>query len=230
MNRPGFADAVELAAPSREIETQAAGEAAGGPYARLGKRALDVTLILLAAPFVLPLIALLAVLVALDGGPAFYGQTRLGRGGRRFTCWKLRSMAVDADARLEALLAEDPRAAAEWARCQKLRRDPRVTRLGRWLRAVSFDELPQLWNVLTGEMSLVGPRPMTPDQAPIYPGQAYYALRPGITGPWQVGERHEGAFAGRAAHDAAYLRELSFFTDLKLLARTVTVVLRGQGA
>lgn len=223
--KPGFAHAAESVAAPRARRAPAE-----GIYARRGKRALDLALTLLAAPFVLPLVALLAALVALDGGPAFYGQARLGRGGRVFTCWKLRSMAVDAEARLATLLAEDPAAAAEWARCQKLRRDPRVTPIGRFLRAASLDELPQLWNVVTGEMSLVGPRPMTPEQAPLYPGRAYFEMRPGITGPWQVSERHKGAFAGRATHDAAYLRELSLATDLRLLARTVTVVLRGQGA
>jgi exopolysaccharide production protein ExoY len=194
------------------------------------KRGLDLALVLIAAPFLAPLLAALAALAAWDGGPALYGQARVGRGGRRFTCWKFRTMVPDAEARLAALLAADPDAAAEWARCQKLRRDPRVTRTGRWLRAASLDELPQLWNVLTGEMSLVGPRPMTPAQEPIYPGTAYYRLRPGITGFWQVSERHEGAFAGRAVHDARYADEVSLATDLTLLWRTAAVVLRGGGA
>ena len=228
MNRQGFAETLDLAAPAPAERAER--DLAAGLYARRGKRALDTVLILLAAPFVLPVVALLALLVALDGGPAFYGQTRLGKGGRPFTCWKLRSMAVDAAARLAALLAEDPAAAAEWARSQKLSRDPRITPLGRRLRAVSFDELPQLWNVLRGEMALVGPRPMTPEQAPIYPGRAYFAVRPGLTGPWQVSERHESAFAGRAGYDAAYVRDLSLASDIRLLARTVGVVLRGQGA
>jgi exopolysaccharide production protein ExoY len=203
-------------------------------YARRLKRGLDLALVLLAAPFVLPLIALLALLVALDGGPAFYGQVRVGRGGARFTCWKLRSMAVDADARLAALLEADPEAAAQWARCQKLRRDPRVTRLGRILRACSLDELPQLWNVFAGDMSLVGPRPMTPEQVSMYPAgpyrDAYCAVRPGLTGFWQVSERHEGAFTARAGFDARYVEEVSLTTDAALLARTVSVVLRGAGA
>jgi lipopolysaccharide/colanic/teichoic acid biosynthesis glycosyltransferase len=212
----------------------AARPAVQGFYARRLKRGLDLALVLLAAPFVLPLIALMALLVALDGGPAFYGQTRVGRGGARFTCWKLRSMAVDADARLAAVLQADPGAAAEWARCQKLRRDPRVTPLGRFLRACSLDELPQLWNVFTGDMSLVGPRPMTPEQVSMYPAgayrEAYCAVRPGLTGFWQVSERHEGAFAARAGFDSRYAEEVSPATDAALLARTVGVVLRGAGA
>ncbi|MEM6441360.1 MAG: sugar transferase [Pseudomonadota bacterium] len=212
----------------------AARPAVQGLYARRLKRGLDLALVGLAAPFVLPLIALLALLAALDGGPAFFGQTRVGRGGTRFTCWKLRSMAVDADARLSAVLKADPQAAAEWARCQKLRRDPRVTPLGRFLRACSLDELPQLWNVVLGDMSLVGPRPMTPEQAPMYPAGpyrgAYCALRPGLTGFWQVSERHEGAFTARAGFDSRYAEEVSFATDVALLARTVGVVLRGAGA
>ena len=201
-----------------------------GIYARRGKRALDLALLALGGPVALALVALLALLARLDGGPAFYSQTRVGRGGRRFACRKIRTMTPDADARLAALLAADPAAAVEWERRQKLSRDPRVTRLGRVLRATSLDELPQLWNVLTGEMSLVGPRPMTPEQEPMYPGAAYYRLRPGLTGPWQVSDRHASEFAGRAAHDARYAREVSLWTDLKLLARTVGVVLRGTGA
>ena len=213
------------------VETRPASQ---GLYARRFKRGLDLALVLLAAPFVLPLIGLLALLVALDGGPAVYGQTRVGKGGTRFTCWKLRSMAVDADARLGALLDADPEAAAQWARCQKLRRDPRTTPLGRVLRACSLDELPQLWNVFVGDMSLVGPRPMTPEQTPMYPvgayRAAYCAVRPGLTGIWQVSERHEGAFAARAEFDSRYVEEVSLGADLALLARTEDEVLRGAGA
>ena len=213
------------------VETRAdrADRALSGLYARRVKRALDVACVLLGAAAALPVILVAALLARLDGGPAFYGQARVGRGGRIFTCWKIRTMAVDADARLEALLAADPAAAAEWRERQKLSNDPRVTRLGRVLRATSLDELPQLWNVLVGDMSLVGPRPMTPAQRELYPGSAYYALRPGITGYWQVSERNGCAFAGRAAHDARYAREIGFLTDLGVLARTVGVVLRPTG-
>ena len=202
---------------------------ASGLYRRHVKRALDVVFVLLVAPFAAPLVALLAVLVARDGAPPIFGQTRIGRDGRRYTCWKLRSMVPDAEAKLAELLSTDEAAAEEWRVHQKLCRDPRVTPLGAWLRRTSLDELPQLWNVLAGEMSLVGPRPMTPDQQSIYPGAAYYALRPGITGPWQITERHDSAFAARAVHDTRYAQEVSLGLDLSILLRTAGVVIKGGG-
>lgn len=200
-----------------------------GSYRRVGKRALDIVLVLLAAPVVAPVIVLLALLVMCDGGAPFYSQDRIGRGGRRYRIWKLRSMVPDADARLAGYLAADPRAQAEWAHYQKLHADPRITQAGRFLRASSLDELPQLWNVLRGDMSLVGPRPMLPEQQRLYPGQAYYTLRPGITGPWQVSDRNRTSFADRAAYDDLYSREVSLGTDLGLLLATVRIVLRRTG-
>ncbi len=200
-----------------------------GLYRRAGKRALDLGLVLLAAPFVLLVMPLLALFVMRDGSLPFYHQDRIGHGGRRYRIWKLRTMVPDADARLAQLLATDPHALAEWKHCQKLRNDPRVTRTGQFLRATSLDELPQLWNVLRGEMSLVGPRPMLPEQQALYPGQAYYTLRPGITGPWQVSERNRSSFAERARFDDDYEHALSFATDLRLLIATLRVVLRRTG-
>lgn len=199
------------------------------PYARGLKRALDVALVLAAAPVVVPVVLVLALLVACDGGAPFYAQDRVGRGGRRFRMWKLRTMVVGAEDRLAAHLAADPAARAEWDRTQKLRDDPRVTPTGRLLRRTSLDELPQLWNVLTGDMSLVGPRPMMPCQQAMYPGEAYYRLRPGLTGPWQVSDRNAAAFADRARFDRDYEAALSLATDLRLLAATLRVVLRGTG-
>ena len=200
-----------------------------GTY-RLGvKRTIDVLSVLLSALVTLPLIAIMAFFVSLDGHSPFYSQKRVGRGGRIFTLWKLRSMVPDADARLEAHLAADPAARAEWNRTQKLKDDPRITRMWRFLRKSSADELPQLWNVLLGDMSLVGPRPMMPEQAPLYPGTAYYALRPGITGSWQVSARNESSFADRARFDNDYDRRVSLGTDLAILLATVRVVLRGTG-
>jgi lipopolysaccharide/colanic/teichoic acid biosynthesis glycosyltransferase len=203
--------------------------ATGGLYERQVKRWIDVLLILLAAPFVLPLVLVLALLVRRDGGPAFYVQDRVGLDGRIFRLWKLRTMEVDADARLAAHLAADPAMQAEWARTQKLRNDPRVTRIGRLLRKTSIDELPQLWNVFKGDMSLVGPRPMMPDQRALYPGRAYYRMRPGLTGPWQVSDRNKTSFASRAEFDAEYERRMSIGTDVAILFLTVWVVLRGTG-
>jgi lipopolysaccharide/colanic/teichoic acid biosynthesis glycosyltransferase len=202
---------------------------ASGLYARHLKRVFDITAVLLALPIVLPVILGLALLVRRDGGPAFYSQNRIGRNGRVFRFWKLRSMTVDAEGQLAAHLAADPAARDEWEHTQKLRDDPRVTPVGRILRKTSLDELPQLWNVLRGDMSLVGPRPIMPEQRDLYPGRAYFELRPGLTGFWQIGERNHAAFATRAAYDTQYARNLSLLTDLLVLLATVRVVLRGTG-
>lgn len=200
-----------------------------GLYRNGFKRLFDILAILLAAPVMLPLVLVLVLLVACTGGHPFYRQARVGRGGRIYTMWKLRTMQVGAEEALADHLAADPTARAEWNTTQKLRNDPRITRLGGFLRKSSLDELPQLWNVLRGDMSLVGPRPMLPDQQALYPGEVYYTLRPGITGVWQVSERNQSTFADRASFDTAYERDLSFPTDLRLLVATVGVVLRGTG-
>lgn len=193
------------------------------------KRVLDVVAVLAAAPIVLPVILLLALLVSLDGHSPIYRQERLGRGGRKFLLWKLRTMVPDADARLNQHLLEHPEARREWDAFQKLANDPRITPMGGFLRRSSLDELPQLWNVLRGDMSLVGPRPMMPQQRALYPGHAYFMLRPGLTGLWQVSERNGSTFAERADYDADYERSLSLATDVRVLAETVGVVLRGTG-
>ena len=200
-----------------------------GMYSNGAKRVFDITLILLALPVVIPIILLLALLVRRDGGPSFYSQLRVGKNGHLYTMWKLRSMILGADAKLEAHLDSDPAARAEWDITQKLKSDPRITRIGRFLRKSSLDELPQLWNVLIGDMSLVGPRPMMPDQQAIYPGKSYFALRPGITGNWQVSQRNQSTFADRAIFDDQYSRDLSFAMDTKLLLATVRVVLHATG-
>jgi exopolysaccharide production protein ExoY len=203
--------------------------AAFGIYRNGIKRAFDTLAILAALPVVLPIILALALLVMRDGAAPFYRQTRVGRGGRLYTMWKLRSMVDDAEAKLEDHLATDSSARREWDTTQKLKADPRITSFGRFLRKSSLDELPQLWNVLKGDMGLVGPRPMMPEQAPLYPGEAYYTLRPGITGLWQVSERNATTFADRAHYDARYEKDLSLANDLRILMTTVRVVLRGTG-
>jgi lipopolysaccharide/colanic/teichoic acid biosynthesis glycosyltransferase len=200
-----------------------------GIYRNAVKRPLDILLVLLGAPFVVPLVLVLAFFIALDGGRPFYHQDRVGKGGRNYRMWKLRSMEVGADEKLAAYLNGNPSARAEWDHSQKLRCDPRITRLGHILRRSSLDELPQLWNVLRGDMSLVGPRPMMPSQSVLYPGEAYFALRPGITGLWQVSARNESGFAARASYDSEYDRTLSFVTDVRILAATIRVVTRGTG-
>jgi exopolysaccharide production protein ExoY len=200
-----------------------------GPYRRGLKRVFDLCAVLAAAPVVVPLIGCMALAVALDGGRPFYTQARVGMGGRSFRMWKLRSMVRNADTLMEAHLATNPAARAEWDATQKLKDDPRITRLGRFLRRSSLDELPQLWNVATGDMSLVGPRPMMLCQREIYPGTAYYALRPGITGLWQTAGRNRTTFAARAEYDAEYESNVTLRNDLTILTRTVSVVLKATG-
>ena len=200
-----------------------------GPYRRGFKRLFDMTAIAMAAPVVVPVVLLLAALVARRGGSPFYTQMRVGRGGKPFRMWKLRSMVCDADARMEAYLAENPLARQEWDSTQKLRNDPRITPFGQFLRRSSLDELPQLWNVFRGDMSLVGPRPMMISQQILYPGTAYYALRPGITGYWQTAGRSRTTFEARAEFDTAYERDMSFGVDMKLLVQTVGVVVNCTG-
>ncbi len=217
--------------PTKAFSTKAATPvgARRGLYRNGFKRVIDVLFVLMAVPFVLPLVLLLAVVIACDRGKPFYSHDRVGKGGRTFRMWKLRSMDIDADNKLSDYLAENALARAEWNHSQKLRHDPRITRLGLVLRRSSLDELPQLWNVLRGDMSLVGPRPMMPSQRQLYPGEAYYMLRPGITGLWQVSARNESSFPARACFDSEYDRTLSFATDIRLLVATVRVVARGTG-
>lgn len=198
-------------------------------YSQYLKRWFDIAAILITSPLTLTIVGILALLVRLDGGKAFFGQQRVGRNGRKFTCWKLRTMIPDAEQKLEEYLAQCPEARAEWDVNQKLKNDPRITPVGRFLRCTSADELPQLWNVFIGDMSLVGPRPMLPEQQALYPGTAYYSLRPGITGFWQISDRNNSSFASRAVHDAHYARSMSFGVDLAVLFKTVESVLRGTG-
>lgn len=200
-------------------------------YELIGKRLIDLTIVFLLAPVVLPLLGLILALTWIEGGSPLFVQRRVGRGGREFRCWKVRTMVADADRVLADLLRQDPGAALEWQRHQKLAHDPRVTGLGRRLRRTSLDELPQLWNVVNGTMSLVGPRPFTPEQRMLYSGgQAYFALRPGITGLWQVSQRHTGSFTDRIPLDEEYGRRIGLMVDLAILWRTFAVVLRATGA
>lgn len=197
------------------------------------KRAMDVAgaaLLLLACA---PAFLAIALMVRRDGGPAFYAHPRVGRGGALFGCLKFRSMVIDSDRRLAALLESDPEARAEWEATRKLKRDPRVTAIGRFLRATSLDELPQLINVLRGEMSLVGPRPVTQAELDQHYGAAalhYAATRPGITGPWQVSGRNDVSYASRVAMDVAYATTPSIWTDIRILLRTPVAVLARRGA
>ncbi len=193
------------------------------------KRCLDISLVLLTLPTTLLLVLCMMCLVAFDGHSPIYFQKRLGRGGRVFHMVKIRTMVPGADALLEDHLNKNPVARREWNETQKLKKDPRITWIGLFLRKSSLDELPQLWNVLVGDMSLVGPRPMMVNQEALYPGTAYFDLRPGITGPWQVSDRNKSTFADRAGFDDDYLASVSLSRDLSILMRTVLVVIRGTG-
>lgn len=193
------------------------------------KRALDIFLVLLMAPIVIPVVLAMAAMVAFGGGKPFYSQMRVGHSGRAFRIWKVRTMTVNADEVLEQHLSEDPAAREEWDTTQKLKNDPRITRIGHVFRKTSLDELPQLWNVLCGSMSLVGPRPMMVSQKSQYPGAAYYLMRPGISGLWQVSDRNSCDFADRALYDDTYARTVSLRTDVSILAKTVLVVIKATG-
>jgi exopolysaccharide production protein ExoY len=201
-------------------------------YARGGKRALDLLLTFLLLPLFAPIIAVLWLFTRLDGGPGFYSQQRIGLNGEMFKCWKIRTMVMDAETVLQNLCDSDPSIAEEWLTNQKLAKDPRITRIGVIMRATSLDELPQIWNVLVGNMSFIGPRPFMTSQEHLYRragGESYFHMRPGITGPWQVDGRGVTTFVDRIRYDNEYLQTLSLRGDLYFVLKTVQVVLRGTG-
>lgn len=203
------------------------------PWALRLKRVLDIVLTLLGGLLVLPLLAVLCLLIYLESGsPVFYSDKRMGRNNRLFPCVKFRTMIPDAEAALQRLLENDPAAREEYQRYHKLRDDPRVTRVGRFLRKTSLDELPQLWNVLKGQMSLVGPRPYLPRESLDIGTTQSEILRvpPGITGPWQVSGRASTSFDHRVGMDAYYVRDWSVWLDIVLLVRTVKSVFVSKGA
>lgn len=196
-------------------------------------RCLDLVIASLALLFLLPLLLVVALAIKLfDPGPVIFRHRRIGKDGREFLCWKFRSMVVDAEARLEALLDADPEARREWAETQKLAKDPRVTPLGRFLRKSSLDELPQLVNVLKGDMSIVGPRPIVQAEAERYGD--YFALyclvRPGLTGLWQISGRSDVRYFERILLDARYISSKSVMRDLKIIVLTVPSVLATRGS
>ena len=196
-------------------------------------RALDA----IGAVLLLILFAPLMVLVALgvfisDPGPVLFKQKRIGRDGKMFNCLKFRTMTIDAEVRLTNLLANDPVARAEWDRDQKLRNDPRIVGIGQFLRKSSLDELPQLFNVLLGEMSLVGPRPIVPNEVCRYGRyfKYYCAVRPGITGLWQISGRNDVDYRRRVAFDVIYARKGTVVGNVKILLLTVPSVLASRGS
>ena len=166
-----------------------------------------------------------------DGRPIFFGHTRIGRRGEKFRCWKFRSMVIDSDQILDDYLSAHPEALAEWKLDHKLRRDPRITRIGRFLRASSLDELPQLWNVIIGEMNLVGPRPIVYEEIERYKDdfKYYCQCRPGITGLWQISGRNDVPYDQRVALDVRYAKIRSPLLDLRILLVTLPAVVRRKG-
>jgi lipopolysaccharide/colanic/teichoic acid biosynthesis glycosyltransferase len=216
----------DVASEAPEVESYARG------VRRVIKRSFDIVASLMFIVALLPLLALLALIVKLDGGPAIYGHTRVGRNGEKFRCLKFRSMVVNSEQVLKDLLANDPVARAEWEREFKLKHDVRVTRIGHFLRRSSLDELPQLWNVVRGEMSLVGPRPIIAQELERYGVHSKYYLMatPGITGLWQVSGRCETDYATRVQLDVKYVENWSLRADVGILFKTLFVVIRGNGA
>lgn len=183
--------------------------------------------------FALPLMLFCAVAVLLSGpGPIVFRQTRIGRGGQQFTCLKFRTMVFDADLAMQRLLKSCAEAQTEWEALQKLQHDPRVTATGRFLRRYCLDELPQIFNVLAGQMSVVGPRPIVADEIARYGENFadYCSIKPGLTGLWQISGRHALAYEERVRLDTAYARSKSLRGDLTILWRTVPIVLRGENS
>lgn len=197
------------------------------------KRVFDVTAGMVLIFLLTPLMLLIAALIrAGDSGPALFQQTRVGRGGKSFRCWKFRTMACDAEQALQRLLASDPDAAREWAESQKLSHDPRITPVGAFLRRSSLDELPQLFNIIAGDMSFVGPRPIVAAERERY-GEAFthcFSVPPGLTGLWQISGRSDCSYATRVSLDSQYASEWHLLLDAKILVKTVPAVLMQKGS
>lgn len=218
--------------PGSTIDIVGVGSAKYAPGGAL-KRILDIALAVTGIAVLWPLMLMVAMAIRYtDPGPAIFGHERIGLNGRRFKCLKFRSMIINSDAALRNLLERDPAAAAEWAQSQKLRNDPRVTRLGKILRETSLDELPQLWNVLKGDMSIVGPRPIVSAEVRRYGNsfKAYAATKPGITGLWQVTGRSDCSYEERVSLDVAYVENWSILRDIWIIAKTVVVVFGRKGS
>jgi lipopolysaccharide/colanic/teichoic acid biosynthesis glycosyltransferase len=196
------------------------------------KRTFDIVVALLLLVVLSPVFLILALLIIRDGGPAIFGHVRVGHGSEPFRCLKFRSMVPNADVVLRELLARDPAARAEWEREHKLKNDVRVTAIGKFMRRTSLDELPQLLNVVRGEMSLVGPRPVLNEELKRYGNDAtyYLAVKPGMTGLWQVSGRNDTDYPTRVSLDVAYIQNWTFLADIRILFKTVDVVLNGRGA
>ncbi len=197
------------------------------------KRTFDIVLVLLSFPLLLPILGIVAAVVVLSSpGPVFYSHRRIRQNGAFFSMWKFRTMCRNSAAVLEDHLASHPEARAEWSRTHKLKHDPRTTPVGRFLRQYSIDELPQVWNVLRGQMALVGPRPIVAAEVEKYGEdfQVYCRVKPGLTGLWQVSGRSELTYAQRVALDCAYVQDWSLGRDVGILFRTFSSVVNKDGA
>lgn len=196
------------------------------------KAAMDYLGAFLGLIFLSPLFLFLVIRVRKDGGPAFYSQTRIGKGGKPFKCWKFRSMHTNSEELLAELLTNDPVARAEYEKTFKLKDDPRITKIGYMLRKYSLDELPQLWNILRSDMSLVGPRPVVEKEREYYGAlwSDYLSMKPGLTGLWQVSGRNDICYAQRVQLDSDYVQNWSLKKDIIILFKTISVVLDGRGA
>ena len=202
-------------------------------YNRLLKRIFDLTLTICGGLIILPVLIVIALAVAIDTrGHVIFAHRRVGAAGKKFSCYKFQTMVPDAEAKLKKYLAENPDARREWEETFKLTNDPRVTKLGSWLRRTSLDELPQLWNVIRGDMSLVGPRPIVQAEVVRYGKniREYYMVLPGITGMWQVSGRSDTTYPERVAMDVWYVRNWSVWIDIMYLFKTFKAVIRGKGA
>lgn len=226
----GGASAAPSLAPSLFLQAEEA--ARDMPRCGVCKRLFDIVAAFLLIIALSPVFIGVSIAVLFSGRPVVYRHKRVGRGGREFYCLKFRTMIQDADKMIEALCESDPAIRAEWEANFKIQNDPRVTRVGRFLRKTSLDELPQLFNVLRGDMSLVGPRPIVRDELTRYGRKAVYYLsvRPGVTGLWQVSGRSDTAYSTRIAMDALYVRRRSFMLDLWVLWQTAVVVVGRSGA
>ena len=202
------------------------------PVREAAKRVFDIAGALVLGAVFLPLIVAIAVLLRSEGGPIIFRHRRVGRNGAMFDCLKFRSMVPDADRVLRDLLERQPELKAEWIQDHKLRNDPRITAVGRFLRRTSLDELPQIWNVVRGDMSLVGPRPVVREELMRYGrcASVYLSARPGITGLWQVTGRNDTNYRRRVALDVYYVRRHNLVMDLYILLKTTKVVIAGGGA
>ncbi|MGF9692460.1 MULTISPECIES: sugar transferase [unclassified Rhizobium] len=203
------------------------------PTGGVAKRAFDVTTAMIAIVVFSPLLLMIMALVKFsDGGSIFYGHKRVGHNGRYFKCLKFRTMVVNGDEVLRRYLQNDPEAAKEWRATRKLKHDPRVTTIGTVLRKLSLDELPQLINILRGDMSIVGPRPVVDEELTLYDSFAVYYLqtRPGLTGLWQISGRNDVSYESRIAFDTQYVQNWSLLRDISIIVKTIPAVCMSRGS